>query len=533
MSTVEESPRQCEKLGSSITAVSQESESWWKVTSNTMTSISEQESYLHMTKTQLQCLQKDVEDGCSSSVVQVTEMVNQDCDAQYKALAGLVGQVKDDQEGIKEQKLELQQQAQDGLNKVPPHRGKGYKRKRGKCEGEAKEVVPEQYSNRQEDFQIAVSSVYSGTDDHLSASSSRLQATASSVTTSFNSIQETVSRQVAQSTDEILKQEGLSSQAKADLQKLMADHRSALQKAPITDMLPITNYVLDLNSKLNRCLQNFSAVADKVDSHKEDMNVFFTNHSMMLHKLRLDSTSALSSLQTECRLLEEGFQAAEALHLEGVNVPNSLDLLSLKTNQSFKGFMLKRENIQQLSGSLQQDLENVTLEAIERTSTHHKNFGDWCGDVVSEFGQLAALNMSTVEESPRQCEKLGSSITAVSQESESWWKVTSNTMTSISEQESYLHMTKTQLQCLQKDVEDGCSSSVVQVTEMVNQDCDAQYKALAGLVGQAKDDQLLLFNLFLELQQQAQDGLNKVYSYIKEELRNDIPTGTTPQRKGL
>ncbi|XP_075072250.1 kinesin-like protein KIF11 [Mixophyes fleayi] len=388
----------------------------------------------------------------------------------------------------------------------------------------------EEYSAKQQGMlDVYTSSI----DDHLSASSSGLQATASAVTTSFNSIQETVSRQVAQSTDEILKQEGLSSQAKADLQKLMAELRSALQKALITDLLPITTSVLDLNSKLSRSLQNFSAVADKVDSHKEEMNVFFTDHSMMLHKLRLDSTSALSSLQTECRLLEEELQAAETLHLEGVNVlQNQLNLLSMKTNQSFKGLRAKRENLQQSSGFLQQDLDNVTSEAIERTSTHHKTFGDWCGDVASEIGQLAASNMSTVEESTRQCEKLGRSITAVSEESESWWEVTSNTMASISEQqESYLHMAKTQLQCLQKDVEDGCSSSVVQITQMVNQQCDAQYKALAGLVAQVKDDQEKIKEQKLELQQQAQGGLNKVYSYIKEELRNDVPTGTTPQRK--
>ncbi|XP_063818119.1 kinesin-like protein KIF11 isoform X2 [Pseudophryne corroboree] len=392
------------------------------------------------------------------------------------------------------------------------------------------QLSAEEYSAKQQgmlDFYT------SSIEDHLTVSTSGLQATAAAVTTSFSSIQETVSKQVAQSTDEILKQEGLSCQAKADLQKLMTDLRSTLQNALITDLLPIAVSVLELNSQLSRCLQNFSTVADKVNSHKEEMNVFFTDHSMMLHKLRLDSTSALSSLQSECQLLEEEIQAAETLHSEGVNMlQNQLNLLSMKTHQSFKGLQAKRETLKKSSGSLQQDLDNVTSEAIERASTHHQVFGDWCGDVASEIRQLAESNISTVEESTRQCEKLSSSITTVSQETENWWEITSNKMASISEQqESYLQMTKTRIQRHQKDIEDSCSSSVVRVTEMVTQQSAGEYKALSNLMVQVKDDKEKIGEQKLELQEQAQTGLNKVYFYITEELKNDIPTGTTPQRK--
>ncbi|XP_040293401.1 kinesin-like protein KIF11 [Bufo bufo] len=371
----------------------------------------------------------------------------------------------------------------------------------------------------------------------LSASSSALSATAAAVSSSFHMVQDTVSSQVTQSLDAILKQEGLCTQAKDELQKLMNEHRLALQKALASDLLPIVTSVLDLNSQMSRCMQNFSAVADKVDSHKEDMNRFFTGHSMMLHKLRLDSTSAISTIQAESESLKEALQAAQALHSQGLNnllslLQSQLNLFAVETNRSFDGLLSKGGKLKSSAGQFQHDLDNVTAEAIERTASHHKVFVDQSEDVSSEIQHLAATNQSAIEESNGKCEKLNSGITALSQETESWYETARTKLDSIMEQQDcYLQAAKSQLQSFHKGMEENCCSSEAQISDMVHLQKLAEEKSVASLVDQVKNSKEMIAEQQHQLHEQTRACMGKVNSYLKEELRNDIPTGTTPQRR--
>ncbi|XP_069836215.1 kinesin-like protein KIF11 isoform X2 [Dendropsophus ebraccatus] len=392
----------------------------------------------------------------------------------------------------------------------------------------------DEYSAKQ---QAKLDGYTSSINDLLSASSSALSATAAAVSTSFNTVQGTVSSQVAQSMDAIVKQEGLSTQAKEELLKLMDGHRLALQKALASDLLPIVTSVLDLNSQMSRCLQNFSAVADKVDSHKEEMDQFFTEHSMTLHRLRLDSTSALSTVQAETESLKEELQAAQTLHSQGLSnllcsLQNQLNAFATETTQSFEGLIEKGGKLKDSAHQFQQDLDNISSEAIEQTSGHHKVFVDKSGGVATEIRELVASDVSKVEESNRLCESLSSNITSLCEESKTWCDVTTNKMASVMEQQDcYLQDAKPQLQSFRTSVEDNCTSSVAQITDMVNLQTLAEERAIAILSEQVMSGKEMITEQQLELHEHTGAGLDIVTTYLKEELRNDIPTGTTPQRR--
>ncbi|XP_056385368.1 kinesin-like protein KIF11 isoform X2 [Hyla sarda] len=377
----------------------------------------------------------------------------------------------------------------------------------------------------------------SSINDLLSVSSSALSATASAVSKSFSTVQDTVSSQVTRSLDAIVKQEGLSTQAKEELLKQMDQHRLALQKALASDLLPIVTSVLGLNSQMSLCLQNFSAVADKVDSHKEEMDRFFTEHSMTLHKLRLESTSALSTIQAESENLKEELQAAQTLHSQGLNnllslLQNQLNLFATETNKSFEGLLVKGGKLKNSAVQFQKDLDNVSSEAIEQTSSHHKVFVDQSGGVANEIRHLVGSDINTIEESNRLCDQLNTNITTLSQESKSWCETTTNKMVfTMEQQDCYLQATKTQLQSFHKGIEDSCTSSVAQISDMVNLQTLAEEKALASLAEQVIGGKELTTEQQLEIREHAGAGWNIVTSYLKEELRNDIPTGMTPQRR--
>ncbi|CAH2322374.1 kinesin KIF11 [Pelobates cultripes] len=374
-------------------------------------------------------------------------------------------------------------------------------------------------------------------DDLLSASSLALNATATTVATSFSSVQETVSRQVAVSLEEILKQESLSVEAKENLQLLMSEHQSRLEKALNKDLLPLVTSVMDLNSHLSCCLQSVSAVADKIDSQKEDLNSFFNAHSMKLHKLRLDSITSLSDIQSKHECLKGELEAAQSQHSEGVNkliasLQNQLNLFAMETRQNFSELLVKGGKLQNSVCHLREELDGHSAEAIEHTASNHKVFEGQTQDIAAEIRLLAESNMGAVQESTKQCEKLSSNIHAISQDTGSWCKIVNNKITSLDQQQmSYLQSSKAQVQNLQKDVEDCCGSSVLEITGLVDKQRSAQGNALSSMVEQVKDDQEMLGDQKLELLEQAQSGLNKVETYLFEELRCDVPTGMTPQRR--
>uniref|UniRef100_A0A8C5MP65 Kinesin family member 11 n=1 Tax=Leptobrachium leishanense TaxID=445787 RepID=A0A8C5MP65_9ANUR len=376
-------------------------------------------------------------------------------------------------------------------------------------------------------------------DGLLSASSSALDVTASTVSTSFSSVRESVSRQTAVSLDEILKQESLSAQAKEDLQLLMSDHQSRLEKALNANLLPLVASVMDLNSHLSLCLQNVSSVADKIDTHKEEVNSFFTQHSMTLHKLRSDSVSALSEIQTEHDNLKEMLEDAQSQHTEGVSklitsFQGQLKMFAMETCQNFSGILAKEKKLQRSFCHLQEGVDGLSGEAIESTSSHHKMFEEISQGLAGEIRQLAESNMVAVQESTTQCEKLSSSIHAMSKENEGWCETLNIKLTSLNQQQtSFLQTSRAHAQNLQKDVEDRCGSSSLEIAELVSKQRSAQEKALGNMVEQVKDDKEMLGDQKLEFLDQVQSGLNKVDSYLHEELRCDVPTGTTPQRRAF
>lgn len=94
---------------------------------------------------------------------------------------------------------------------------------------------------------------------------------------------------------------------------------------------------------------------------------------------------------------------------------------------------------------------SITCEAIEETSSNHSKFVDQCAAIEDEVRQQAGSNISSIEESSKQCKKLNSRITAVLHDTEEWCEVTTNKMASAAEQqEAYFQLAKTQLTSFQK-----------------------------------------------------------------------------------
>ncbi|XP_029465778.1 kinesin-like protein KIF11 [Rhinatrema bivittatum] len=373
--------------------------------------------------------------------------------------------------------------------------------------------------------------------DLLSANSSASAVAASAVVALFASVKETVCSDVSQGLNEILKQESVSAETKENLQKLMEDHRFGLERAFRNQFLPIVVSVLDLNSHLKQNMQSFSALADKMEDHKEEMNVFFTNHSVHLNSLWKDSVSQLAALQSEYENVREELKEAERIHSEDMakiisSLQNQLNSLTSKTRENFSSILMKGEKLQESYNVLQEDIQIQSTAAVASTVSQQEKFITASDNLTQEMRQLTSLNLHILEESSKQCDELSNSITAAHQEAEQWWEVANTKVICLTEQQkSYLNTRKLQLQSLEQDVDEKCSCSVAELTEHINKQRDAGHTVLTTLKDQMMDDERVIIEQKLELHAQAQLGLNKVLSFLQDELKKDFPTGMTPQRK--
>uniref|UniRef100_A0A8C3RLU7 Kinesin-like protein n=1 Tax=Chelydra serpentina TaxID=8475 RepID=A0A8C3RLU7_CHESE len=82
-----------------------------------------------------------------------------------------------------------------------------------------------------------------------------------------------------------------------------------------------------------------------------------------------------------------------------------------------------------------------------------------------------------------------------------------------------------------QNANESCNASVAEVTDQINRQKADEERSLNSLLDQIKNDKEMFLEQKLILHEEAQYGLTQVNAFLQEELKVDIPTGTTPQRR--
>ncbi|NXI88209.1 KIF11 protein, partial [Rhipidura dahli] len=99
--------------------------------------------------------------------------------------------------------------------------------------------------------------------DLLSTSSSTADILASVVSASFASLKDLVSTEVSHMSEKITQHENLSVDCKAELLRLIEEHKTGLGRA-VNSLTPVVEFVLRLNCQFQSNMKKYSAVADQV-----------------------------------------------------------------------------------------------------------------------------------------------------------------------------------------------------------------------------------------------------------------------------
>ncbi|XP_066549118.1 kinesin-like protein KIF11 [Amia ocellicauda] len=374
-------------------------------------------------------------------------------------------------------------------------------------------------------------------DDLLHANAAVFSDTMSTVAVSFKSIKDLVNAGVVKCLGKMLEQETLSQETKSSLQNVMEEHRSELEEVLLGQILPGIHAVMEMNESLKQTIQSHSVLAEKMEGMKREMSSFFCGHRQALTRVREETAAEFCSLQAEQDSLKQKISKANEEHATGMSqvilcLQNQLNLLSVETQKNFDSLLSKSASLQASMGTLQQSVEVQCADAAENVASRQEEFEASVDGLIAEVRQVAAEAEHLVEESSGHCGYLKAGLTRLGESSLQRCETTVASINSFTDgQSSLISETKSLIESSQQIVQESCDSRTQEVSGQLKQQQDAAQRALTALAEQTRRDQDTLLQHKTVLLDHTQEGLGNVFKFLQEELRQDVPTGTTPQRK--
>ncbi|XP_063019554.1 kinesin-like protein KIF11 isoform X2 [Melospiza melodia melodia] len=372
--------------------------------------------------------------------------------------------------------------------------------------------------------------------DLLSTSSSTADILASVVSASFASLKELVSTEVSHISEKITQHENLSLDCKAELLRLIEEHQTGLGKA-VNSLTPMVEFVLGLNFQFQSNMKKYSAVADQMEDHKKEMDTFFADLSLTLKKIQEQTAGGFAQLQHNCDSLKEEVEMMRLAHRKSAaelmsSLQSQLDLFAQETQRSLTDVLTRNGSLKTTITAMQENVHLTTTDLVGSTNSNHSKFTAYLDHFSQELRSINAENKAMLEESNDHCQHLLANLKNVAQDTNTWGEFTTAQMVNFTNQHLLsLKDEKQQFQYLQKKNEENCDKAIAEIADHIGIQKVAEEEVLNGLLDQIKVDQEILVEQNLALKEKVQHGLTQVNGFLQEDLKVDVPTGTTPQRK--
>ncbi|XP_027765397.1 kinesin-like protein KIF11 [Empidonax traillii] len=372
--------------------------------------------------------------------------------------------------------------------------------------------------------------------DLLSTSSSTADILASVMSAACASVKELVSTEISHVSEKITQHENLSLDCKAELLRLIEKHETGLGRA-LNSLSPVVEFVLGLNCRFQSNVKKYSAVADQMEDHKREMDTFFGGLSLTLKKIREEVDSGFAELQHNCDNLKEELEMTRLAHAKRTaefmsSLQSQLDVFAQETQENLTKVLRRNGSLKTTITAMQENVHLKTTDLVSSTNSNH----DKCTASLDNFSQelrgINAENKMMLEESSEHCQHLLNNLKDMSQDTKNWCEFTTAQMVSFTDQQLLSFSDeKQQFQCLQKKSEEHCDKTIAEIADRSSRQVAAEGKLLNGFLDQIKVDKEILLEQKLALSNEVQHGLTQVNGFLQEDLKVDIPTGTTPQRR--
>ncbi|XP_011359871.1 kinesin-like protein KIF11 [Pteropus vampyrus] len=363
-------------------------------------------------------------------------------------------------------------------------------------------------------------------DNLLSSSVSALETITTTALGSLTSIPENVSTRVSHISNMILKEQSLAEESKTVLQTLINILKTDLLSSLETILSPTVVSIVKINSRLKHIFKTSLTVANKIEDQKKEMDGFLGTLCNNLHELQENTVSSLAESQKLCENLTEELKKIKKIHSQ--ELCQLIDLWG----ERFCALEEKCENIQKPLNSVQENTEQKSKDIISKTTSYSTKFCADSDDLSRELRHFNQEGTQLVEESAKHCDKLNSDLVIISQETKQRCEALNTSTLCFSEQwVSCLNKREEEIQNLLEVVNQGCKASSSEITEKLSGHKAANENQCNIFLGQINTDEEKLMAQNLELNETVKMALTKLNCFLQQDLKLDIPTGTTPQRK--
>ncbi|XP_056147810.1 kinesin-like protein KIF11 [Lampris incognitus] len=347
-------------------------------------------------------------------------------------------------------------------------------------------------------------------------------------------VRQLVAEGVASFQAKVQQQEALSQQNRESLLKLLEDHGHDMEDALVTRTLKSLSAIGELNGLLRSTVQTQRALADKLEDMEQK---FFNGFTRDLEDLREQSVQGLNTLQSKIKRQDEEIQRAEERHqtsmMQTINcLQNQLNLLAHETQKDFAHLRSASSALWEPVETIQNDI-NTRCGVIEsKTLAQMDLFSSTTASLASAIRQDAQDSEKTLGEIEGYCSYLCSSVTELSECNQQWCSDATHVVdTQAQEQLSLLGETSAAAQALQQEVENHCNLQLVGVQTELTQHLEVVHQTLVPVQKQVYLDRVAIDKLQAELQNHVETDHRLVLTFLEQELRQDVPTGATPQRR--
>uniref|UniRef100_A0A8C0AWI9 Kinesin family member 11 n=1 Tax=Buteo japonicus TaxID=224669 RepID=A0A8C0AWI9_9AVES len=329
--------------------------------------------------------------------------------------------------------------------------------------------------------------------------------------------------------------------AKLDRKKAVDQHNAVVQNTFAGQMNALFNKIQDSVSenslKQQQMLTSYTNFIGKCKTCIGILFLFKLYLSLTLKTLREETASGFAQLQNDCENLKEEVEMMSVIACFDLNsLYNSIT--GLMKLHYFTGSGLVFLNVEcvkihlSISELVQICCCRKTTDLVSSTNSNYSKFIASLDDFSQELRIITAENKMMLEESTDHCQQLLSNLKNASRDTDKWAEFTTAQIVDFTNQQLLsFSYEKQQLQCLQKKNEENCDKAIAEIADHTGRQKAAEEKVLNGLLDQVKVDQEILLKQKLALNEEAQHGLTQVNGFLQEDLKVDIPTGTTPQRR--
>ncbi|XP_056623810.1 kinesin-like protein KIF11 [Triplophysa dalaica] len=371
----------------------------------------------------------------------------------------------------------------------------------------------------------------------LTVNSRTFKETSGAVCESYSSIKSAVGKGVERCKEQVLQQKKLSQEAQNSMLEILDEHKQHLEEVLVAQALPGIRSIMAMNDSLKQTLHRYHLLPEQMEGLKTEMMSFFNSSVESLASMKESAVQGFSALRIENDNLKQQICQTGNNHQARVAqlvkcLQDQMNLLALETQTDLEG--LTQATAAQITPleTLQSSIQSKCIAVEEDTVSVCARLGTSVDGVMSEMNAATEEGERALEECVGYCGHLQMSLDSLTESGLKWCHDARDlTENKTQERLKLIRETDTAVQDLMKSVEEKGENAI--------RDCEASLgqmqQEVEGILGrvelQTGSDEATLQEHRETLSSISTQTLDTVHNFLSSELRLDLPTGTTPQRK--